>query len=183
MLMLQQAGTYKAIGRQHYVTVKSVRATLPCLLCHLFIGPNRVKLYKALQAEHRQIGSSSQEGAAVGAEYDNDDPDQDVSVRAAAKQAFEAALQENLGSTEEPTGMWMVCHRDKPDFAEYQPVATKEYMTIGTKQPRQPRCLCYSCINLVHLFQSTVGQNTRTGATKVQQVSRKRRRGFPNYDG
>lgn len=156
VLVLQQAGTYNAIGGQQTIRVKSVRATLSSLLCHLFIGPDKTKMYKALQDEHIHNGTSCEE--------------------------FKAALQNRLGSTDEPTGMHMVCHRDKPNFAENQP-ALAEYMTEGTQQPRQPRCLCYNCINLVHLFWSTIGQNTTTGATKAQQASRKRRRGFPNYDG
>lgn len=183
VLLLQQASTYKTVDGQHNITVKSVRVSLPGLLCHLFIGPNKTKMYKALHEEHRRNGSNSEEGAAIGAEGGSNDPDEEASVRAAAERAFHAALMDKLGSTEEPTGMWMVCHRDKANFAEYQPVAFKEYMAVGTQQPRQPRCLCYSCINLMHLFRSTVGQNTRTGATKLQQVSRKRRRGFPEYPG
>lgn len=180
-MVLQRHGTFPAAdGQSNVVLVRAVRVELHALLCHLFFGPDQQKMWRLLRSRHGLDGGDDEAPELADAEPD---PDASASRQAAAEREFRRDVLSRLGITAEPVGRQMVCHRDMPGFQEGAPGPRVQVQVYhrSTPQPLQPRCLCYSCINVLHLFRSNASKNAKTGRTKVQQWSRKRRHGFPPY--
>lgn len=181
-IVLQEAGTYKAVtSQQQTVRVKSVRLQLHVLLCDLFFGPNKLKMWEMLEAEAGQVGNGDQADAGLLFEgADGEDPAEVSSSRQAeARQKFLETVLRRTGTATRPADRQMVCHRDLADYQEGQLMPDDQvvYHRVGEmgNLPQSPRCICYNCINVLHLFHSTASRNAKTGRTKHQMTGRKRR--------
>lgn len=184
-VILQYAGRRRALGNQpNMMTVRSVRVELHVLLCHLFFGPNKLKMWRALEAEAGLSNSSSTtaDGGQLFEGVEGEDPTEASSSRQAqARREFEQTVECRIGITTIPTQRLMVCHRDLPygvESEEYKLQPDVELVEHGGGLPLRPRCLCYNCINVLHLFPSTASCNGKTGRKQQQIIGRKRRQGM-----